>query len=559
MNLNWKVLSGAILLAGLAVGCGGHRVSTSGQDAARSQEIALDEWVAEVVIEPPLPDLTARERAKIVRLALDDAAVLFQEGHVHFSNGERELGRLYFREALDALTGSGFDSPELEQRYEDLSSAILRIEVLAQIAPSESPFLLDQYLAESLSPLDQIADLDLYAVEVDPALEGLVSEEIRRIPFDFPVVVNEQVLKMLEYFHQGRGRGLTEEALQRSGRYLPLFRKIFQEEGLPLDLIYMAHTESLFKPRAYSRAHARGIWQFVAGTGRLYGLDVSWWLDERLDVVKATRAAARHLRDLKAEFGDWYLALAAYNGGPGRVARVRRRHGDLDYWTMARRGLLPRETRNYVPSILAAIIIYRMPETFGFTVIPDPPLEFEEVQVTYQVDLEVIAEELGFEADQLKDLNPELQRGITPDVAHNLKVPVGAAEQVRFCLASLPEEKRLRFKHHKVRQGETLSHIAARYGVSIRAIADVNRLRNIHRLRLGQDLTIPLSGGAPGSGGGVLASASTSGGNYVVRRGDSLYRIARRHGLRLTDLFRWNNLQPGDVIHPGQEIRLVGE
>jgi membrane-bound lytic murein transglycosylase D len=319
----------------------------------------------------------------------------------------------------------------------------------------------------------------------------------------------------------------------------------------------MAHVESLFKPQAYSRARARGIWQFVKGTARLYGLKVGWWLDERLDYRKATRSAALCLKDLYEQFGSWYLALAAYNGGPGRVARVIQRYGEMDYWTMAKRRLLPRETRNFVPSILAAIIISRNPGRYGFVVESEPPLEFETVSLDYQVDLAVIAESIGVPLQTMMVLNPELQRGVTPfeTESYQLKVPPGTSDLLTQQLAKIPPEKRLRLKHHRVRQGETLSHISARYGVSIRGIAEVNRIRNIHRLRLGQDLIIPLTErGATGSA--ESRKKALKAGKHTVRQGDSLYRIARLYGVALDDLFRWNNIRPGEHIHPGQQISI---
>jgi membrane-bound lytic murein transglycosylase D len=297
----------------------------------------------------------------------------------------------------------------------------------------------------------------------------------------------------------------------------------------------------------------------MAGTGRVYGLKVNWWVDERMDYEKATRSAARMLKDLKEEFGDWYVVLAAYNVGKGRVGRALKRYGEMDYWTMVKRRLIPRETRNFVPSILAAMIIYKNPARYGFNVEKDPPMDREKVAVPFQADLKVIAELIGVEADVLDEMNPELLRGITPFETEDyyLKVPPGKAIAAAEQLSDLPPEKRLRWAHHKVRQGETLSVIAARYGVSIRAIADMNRIRNVNRLSLGQDLVIPLSD--------YRAVASTEGGSvpqngsHIVRRGDSLYRIARQYGVRMNDLFRWNNLGPRDTIHPGQEIRLSGE
>jgi membrane-bound lytic murein transglycosylase D len=505
-----------------------------------------------------LEEAEKERRDEAVKTLIAEARSIHERGLEFWAAGEREKAREAFRQSLDRLKAEGETSadPRIDQVYYELLNEVQRLEIVASFKPDEPPFPILEALEPSESPLDEIGAVDLYAVEVDPGLEDLVSEDLRNTRFDFPVVVKKEVLKFLNYY-QGRNRKALEASLVRSGRYLPLFREIFKEEGVPQDLIYMAHVESLFKPQAYSRARARGIWQFVKGTARLYGLKVGWWLDERLDYRKSARSAARYLKDLHEQFGSWYLALAAYNGGPGRVARVIRRYGEMDYWTMAKRRLLLRETRNYVPSILAAIIISRNPQRYGFMVEPEPSLEFETVSLDYQVDLAVIAESIEVPLATMMLLNPELQRGVTPfeSKGYLLKVPPGKRELLTQQLAKIPPEKRLRLKHHRVRQGETLSHISARYGVSISGIAEVNRIRNIHRLRLGQDLIIPLTDRK-----GLVSTESRKKalktGKHTVRQGDSLYRIARLYGVNLNDLFRWNNIRPGEHIHPGQQISI---
>lgn len=523
----------------------------AGSSTAPTEKEAENEVVQE--------QLAVEARTLAVEAVIGDARNTFEEGKGFWSSGDRDKARESFRLSLDLLRVPDFEysgDPRIESVYYEMVSEIQRLEIVASYRPDEPPFPIIESLEPSESPLDEIGAIDLYSVEVDPGLEDLVGEDLHNTKFDIPVVVKKEVLKFLEYY-QGRNRKAMEASLVRSGKYLPLFREIFKEEGVPLDLIYMAHVESLFKPQAYSRARARGIWQFVRGTALLYDLKVGWWLDERLDFCKSTRSAAVYLKDLYERFGSWYLALAAYNGGPGRVSRVIRRYGEMDYWTMAKRRLILRETRNYVPSILAAIIISKSPKRYGFRVEPSPPLEFETVSLDYQFDLAVIAESINLPLSTLMDLNPELQRGVTPfeTDGYLLKVPPGSGELLTQQLAQIPPEKRLRLKHHRVRQGETLSHISARYGVSIRAIAEVNRIRNIHRLKLGQDLIIPLSDWKAG-GSAESRKLALNKGKHTVRSGDSLYRIARHYGVALNDLFRWNNIQPGEHIHPGQQIRI---
>ncbi len=538
----------------------GRNVST--QTAARKADPAPPPAVQPPPPEPlpsesPLETITEQEDP-ILRL-IEQAWDLFKKGQTHFQEGEVQEARSYFQQALDTLKHSGFEfflNPHLESAYYDLLGDIQELELQALVNPAEI-----QPLSLVSPHFEEIDDLNLFTIQVDPHLEELAGQDLLKTRFDIPVVLNDDVLRLLN-FYQNRGREIMEEGLKRSGMYVPLFREIFREEGVPLDLIYMAHVESHFKPNAYSRARARGLWQFMLGTGKVYGLRQDWWIDERSDIVKSTHAAAQHLRDLYERFGDWHLAMAAYNVGSRRIDRVRRRYGKtLDYWTMVKRRMLPRETRSFVPSILAALIIFRNPERYGFWVEPEPPLQFETVDLKEQVDLRVVADEIDVRVADLFALNPELRRGITPFHYddYKLKVPLGKADLLKERLAVLPKDRKVQVRHHKVKRGESLSLIAQRYSSSITAIAQVNRIRNVHRLREGQDLLIPLAGRYS------VASAARSmeptpqqlPATYVVRRGDSLSRIANRYRVTIKDLLLWNNLKVDQFIHPGQRIRIL--
>ena len=506
--------------------------------------------------ESPLETIV--EQGDPIELLIEQAWDLFKKGQTLFEEGEVQEARSYFQQTLDTLKHSGFEfflNPHLESVYYDLLGDIQELELQALVNPAEI-----QPLSLVSPHFEEIDDLNLFTIQVDPHLKELAGQDLLNTRFDIPVVLNNDVLRLLN-FYQNRGREIMEEGLKRSGMYVPLFREIFREEGVPLDLVYMAHVESHFKPNAYSRARARGLWQFMLGTGRLYGLRQDWWIDERSDIVKSTHAAAQHLRDLYERFGNWNLAMAAYNVGPRRIDRVRRRYGKLDYWTMVKRRMLPRETRSFVPSILAALIIFRNPERYGFWVEPDPPLQFETVDLKEQVDLRVVAEEIDVRVADLFALNPELRRGITPFHYddYKLKVPLGKADLLKKRLAKLPKDRKVQVRHHKVKRGETLGLIAQRYSSSISAIAQVNRIRNIHWLREGQDLLIPLAGGRS------AASAARSReptpqrlpATYIVRRGDSLSRIAGRYRVTIKDLLLWNNLKVNQLIFPGQRIRIL--
>ncbi len=475
---------------------------------------------------------------------LNRAVLLFEEGREEEARGQ-------FDEILTDFREAGFSFSEnslVAQAYYDLVERIQTLEVAALAGRSD-----DFVPAMEATPLDEIIRHNIFSIEVDSGLGELVHAELEATRFDLPMMVNKRVLQFLEYY-LGPGRDITELSLQRAGRYLDYFREVFKREAVPLDLIYLPHVESLFKPTAYSHAHAAGVWQFISGTARTYDLQVGWFIDERNNVELSTVAAARHLRDLYGEFSDWYLALAAYNAGPGRIRRNLRKYGKLDYWSMVERRMLPRDTRHYVPAVLAAILIHKNPEAYGFAVEPDEPLECERVEVAHQFDLRLIAEEIGVEKDVLEDLNPELRRGITPyvDRPYGLCVPVGKGELAARRIPLIPPERRVRVRHHRVQNGDTLWHIARANRTSIDAIVHANRIRNPNRLRLGQNLIIPITP-HPGTSAG---SSPPPGGYYTVRRGDSLYKIARQFGLVVNRLAELNQLADRAVIYPGQRLRL---
>lgn len=500
-----------------------------------------------------------REEAlqKDIHLLLDESWILYDRAFDYFEQGERELALFFIEESLSLLDSASVDIkmfPQIRAASQEISLNLDRFRILALDSVREKNIPQIELTHDPDSFLDELSDLDLYSVEIPPELEGKVSQDLKNAKFSIPIVLNKEVLQFLDYY-QNKARTSTQEALNRSGRYMEKIKQIFREEETPEELIYMAHVESLFKYNAYSRARARGMWQFMTGTAELYGLQVNWWIDERLDPIKSTRAATRYLNYLYGEFGDWNLAMAAYNVGHGRIQRILRKYGEMDYWTMVKRRLIPRETRNHVPASLAAIIIHNNPELYGFTVTPEAPRPAEKFLVDFQVDLGVIAEAIGFSLKQLRDLNPDLQRGVTPfePKKYAINIPSGYGKQLENALADIPPSERLRLRHHSVGSGETLSLIASRYGVSIRAISDTNNIRNIHRLKIGQDLIIPLA--EPKS---ITAAEArkvlASSGAHTVRRGDSLYRISRIYGIKLENLFDWNSLGPKSRIYPGQKI-----
>lgn len=386
------------------------------------------------------------------------------------------------------------------------------------------------------------------AQTLDRAVAAVQSESL-----DLPIELNEAVLSCLDLY-QGRLRDWFQEALDRSQQYLPHIREVFAEEGIPQDLAYVALVESAFKPQAYSRAKAKGVWQFISATGKRYGLAVDWWVDERSDPEKATRAAARYLKELHGMFGDWNLALAGYNAGEGKVLRGMKRYRADDFWQLRKTRALRRETKNYVPLIHAAVIIAKSPERYGFTVAAPAAPDFERVPIEGALDLRVVAECALTPVDELRALNPELRRLATPaDRTYSLRVPGGRGQSVAECVAALPPEKRVNFRKHVVRRGQTLASIARANRTSAREIAEANNLPSGRRLRAGTELIIPIPATPKSARAPRQKGEAESATLYRIRPGDTLSSIAARHGITVRDLQDTNGLAgtriaAGDVL-----------
>jgi membrane-bound lytic murein transglycosylase D len=391
-------------------------------------------------------------------------------------------------------------------------------------------------------------------------LEGLSDEKIEELPpdaaplvrihqlanrCDIPIDANAAVAASIHFF-QTRGRKTFAVWLQRSGRYRDLILDILADEGMPRDLLYVAMIESGFKTNAYSRARAVGMWQFIEQTGKLEGLSKTHWVDERRDPLRSTRAAARHLRRLHDYFGDWRLALAAYNAGLGRVSRAIQRSGSRDFWALD----LPRETRNYVPLFMAVAIMGKDPTLFGFDELQlEPPLRFETVDLPRAVRLEKAAECMGLSLTALRQLNPELRQSITPPQKgrhYDLRVPPGKGRTLLKCSAEWPEEE-LAWHYYKVKRNDSIWSIAREFGISTKLIIEANSIADPSRIYLGQKLYIPGAAGADKSPHNAVAT------RYTIKPGDSLSRIARRYKVRVADLKQWNQLQ-SNTIRAGEQL-----
>jgi membrane-bound lytic murein transglycosylase D len=385
-----------------------------------------------------------------------------------------------------------------------------------------------------------------------------VATKPEKVEYDFPIVMNDRVRRALSYW-QGEARKPMEAALQRSGRYLPMMERVLEEVGIPHDLVYLPLLESGFKTSAYSWAHASGPWQFVSGTARLYGLERSWWYDERRDFERSTHAAARHLKDLHAQTKDWYLALLGYDAGLGNVNKMIRHNGTRDYFKMRIRN---REMRNYVPLYIAALLIAKEPEKYGFYIDYDDPMIFDTVTVERCLALEDIAKAVGCTYSELKDLNPELLRKYTPPdkKQYTLRIPHRKTGAFWAAYSKMKSPEETSWVQHRVRKGETVSAIAKKYGVSQWAIIDANNMRRPYRINIGQKIIVPVPLGRGRSTGYAQKNRDyrMTGDVYIVRRGDTLWDLARAFGTTTRSLRNANNLSRSGRIYIGQKLRIPG-
>lgn len=414
------------------------------------------------------------------------ASERFYKGKAYALAGDADCARLEFEAALDAIREKDLADPAMREFGFQLYDSIQLYRALTdgRNHGEERP--------EAEDPHDSLiaAAPTTTAQEVETA-RGEVGES-QGGAFDIPMTINDAVLHAVAFF-QFRTPQAFAGALQRSGRYLPLMRGILKEQGLPQDLVYVAMVESAFKNQAHSRKAAHGFWQFIEGTGRRYGLKRGKAVDERSDPIKSTRAAAAYFKDLYEMFGDWYLAMAAYDAGEGKILKGLQRTGARDFWELSAGSFLRRETRDYVPFVLAAALISKNPARFGFDVVPDPPFAYEVVELKKPVDLVRVAESLGAPYEELRLLNGELKGRSTPHnvASYALRVPPGAGAVLAPHLTSLPSAPETEERRIVVRKGDTVARLAARYKVSVTELCDWNDLPRNAQLLRGTSLVIP--------------------------------------------------------------------
>lgn len=408
----------------------------------------------------------------------------------------------------------------------------------AEIAEAEEPAL-----EEDTALIDEIGE---EAIPDDFDISQIREERLKNTQSEMPLVLNDPVVRMINFFTGPRGSRTLRSTLGRSGAFRDMIDRILEEEDVPAELFHLAQAESGFRPTVRSYASAKGMWQFMAFRGKQYDLRQDRYLDERNDPEKSTRAAARHLKDLYIEFGDWYLALAAYNSGPGRVSRAIERGGTRDYWELSDKKLLPKQTRDYVPIIVAMTYATKNLDLYDVGEIDyAPALKYDTVTTRTEISLELAADLTGSSVTELRELNPALLRSATPPYAYALRLPQGSAEGFRSELELIPADQRLKWRRHEAQSGETLSMLSKQYGVSEEQLLTVNGLEEGEGLRAGMRLTIPAtrtqlaSYQSSGSAGGLQEDGS---GRYRIARGDTLGGIARRFNVSVPQLRDWNGL-----------------
>ncbi|HYZ83960.1 MAG TPA: transglycosylase SLT domain-containing protein [Bryobacteraceae bacterium] len=402
-------------------------------------------------------------------LRIQRANARFEAGKAAYQAGDTETARMEFDRAVEILLSAPAKMSErsrIEMRLEAMISAIHRFDMNGLGAAD-----LAGQSGYDKAPLEDILDSTF---PVDPSLKPRVREQLTATKSGIPLVLNDAVLSYINFFQSDRGRATLLAGLRRAGRYRHLIARILEEEGVPQELIYLAQAESGFLPRAVSYKAAVGMWQFIQSRGREYGLMQTSHTDDRLDPEKATRSAARHLKDLYDQFGDWYLAIAAYNCGPGGVERAVERTGYADFWQLRSRNALPRETTNYVPIIVAMTIMAKNAKEYGLENIEiDPPLEYETIQLETPTHMALIADACERPVSEIRELNPSLLSAVAPS-AFEIRVPKGSRDLVLAGLQAVPPAMRNAYRLHRVSSGETLATIAKRYQTSERTIANAN-------------------------------------------------------------------------------------
>jgi membrane-bound lytic murein transglycosylase D len=542
----WALVVGCAPLVMLA-GCPQDQVAAPGKVPAKATAPPLAAGPSGSPAEaakPVVPATPADDPAKTAKVQqlINKAEAAYRSGVDNYRAGHLDAARLDFDSAVDLMLTSGMDlktEPQLADEFDHLLNAVNSLEMAAlKQGNGFSPTL-------EAAPLDAANEVTFPA---NAALTAKVTAELKTTQSDFPLVVNDYVAGFISYFSNSpAGHAHLSRSLERAGKYKEMISKNLRDQGVPQDLIYLAVAESGFQPQALNaRSGAGGMWQFMP-TGA-YGLARNGWFDERFDPQKSSIAYAKYMKTLFNQFGDWYLAMAAYDWGPGNVQRAVMRTGYADFWELYRRNVLPGETKNYVPGIIAAIIMAKNPEQYGLDkIVPDEPVVSDTVTVDYAIDLRLAADVTNSSLPEIVALNPSLLRMTTPrDMSFDLHIPVGTRDVFAERIKDVPEDKRGSWRFHVVRNGETLDGIATALHARTSDIVATNGLTLHDGVDAGDELVVPVTS--------AVASAGPQ--RYSVRRGDTLITVADRFGVSVEELRRWNHLS-SNVVKPGASLAVA--
>ena len=531
----------ALTLAGCDPSQSGHAKQQPPQATAPPVEAAAPTQAPQTAAPAAPAPLTAQQQR--VKILIQQVEGAYAAGEGNYRKGQLADAKLNFDHAVDLMLTSGFDikaDPQLQEEFDRIVDAVNALEMEALKQGNGFVPKVEE------TPADVASDVTF---TVDPNFLAKAKTELATTHSDLPLVVNDYVAGFLNFFaNSQKGHNTLLHAFQRSGRYRAMIQRVMGEEGVPQDLIYLAVAESGFQTQAINRkSRAGGMWQFMP-VGN-YGLTRNGFMDERFDPEKSTRAYARYMKYLYNQLGDWYLAMAAYDWGAGNVQRAVQKTGYADFWELYKRNNLPGETKNYVPEILAAIIIANNPHQYGFDDLTlDPPVLTDTVTINYSLDLKLVSDLVDAPVDELAALNPAMLRMVTPpDTSYDLHLPAGTATLFQERIAGIPEAKRSSWRFHRVTQDDTLESVAHNYHVPVSELAAANQLGESDSIQGIEALVVPVAPAASGSLRTLL---------YTARRGDTLVTIADRFGVSLDQLRRWNQMT-GTHVEPGKRLHVA--
>jgi membrane-bound lytic murein transglycosylase D len=498
---------------------------------------------------------------KDVKSSVDSLHVFYQHAVKALNFGDSVGARIYYDKIFSVISEFDEEKKSVLLEWDAYNNLIKKIN-----SDYATIFTQDIYEQEAEEVLEELTDYEeeVFDDSANVSSTGIQPDTNLNL---VPLQINRKVELALKYF-QTKGRRVFTIWLERSGRYEAMIKSILNEHGLPENLLYLAMIESGFNPKAFSYARASGLWQFIFGTGSYYGLRSNWWFDERRDPILSSHAAARHLIDLYERFDHWYLALAGYNCNPRRIESRIRVQNTRDFWQLRR---LPRQTRNYIPTFIAANIIAKDPEKYGFNIEKLEPVVYDTVLISESVDLEIVSQCVDTTFEAIKDINPAVKRWCTPPGIKNftLNVPEGTKQKFRENYAKIPDQKKRSWVRHSVRSGETLSEVAKKYGSTITVIKNHNKIKG-SMIKVGQYLLIPVPQNKnyyqyqvqyakrtprKKSNPGVIPRGYKKI-IYTVKKGDTIGGIAEVYHTRASNIRAWNGLYYGQYIYPKQPLTI---